>query len=280
MWIYFSLLSGFLYTLQGLLSRFILKGNKDAWAFSFYFSAVGALTSIPFVIFQPKFSSNLYMWALMILVGILIVVQNLLNFKSTNHLEASLQGSITKFRLIWVLIIGVIFLNESLNLYKVLGTVLTVVAGLAVVYKSKELRIKKGMLYAFLATIVYAVVIGLYKVLFSDFNSATLTFLIFLIPAILNLIVMPNSISRIVLMAKEDGKNVFLATFLGGFANLAMNHSLSLGEASQSLVVIEAFLIIVLVGEHFILKERKNLFRKVVSVMLATAGAVLIRLSN
>ncbi len=280
MWLYFALLAGLLFTIQGLVSRYILKGNKDSWAFSFYFSAIGALTAFPFVILQPHFSENLYIWTLMVVVGVLIVVQNLLNFKSTNHLEASLQGSIAKFRLIWVLIIGAVFLGESFSVLKVIGTTLTVLAGVAVVFKSKEIRLKMGMIYAFLATIVYAVVIGLYKVLFSEFNSATLTFLIFLIPAVLNLLIMPNAITRIVLMAKENGKAVFIATFFGGLANLAMNHSLSLGEASRSLVIIEAFLVVVLLGEHLFLKEKKGLRRKLTAVSLATIGAILIRIAN
>jgi uncharacterized membrane protein len=91
---------------------------------------------------------------------------------------------------------------------------------------------------------------------------------------------MPNSIKRVTDMAKNSGKMVLIATFFGGLANLAMNHALSLGEVTQPLVIIEAFLIIVLVGEHFFLKERKETTRKIVAVILATIGAVLIRMSN
>lgn len=220
------------------------------------------------------------MWLLMLLVGILIVTHNLLSFKSTNNLEPSLQGSISKFRLLWVLIIGVIFLNESLDWLKVIGTLLTILAGIATVYKLKKIKVKKSIGYAFLATIVYGVVIGLYKILFKDFNSVTLTFLIFFIPAILNLIIMPNSLRRILSLAKHQGKLVFTATLFGGLGNLALNHALSISEVSRSLVINEVFLIIVLAGEHFFLKEKKDLTKKLLAVILATLGAIFIRLSN
>ena len=216
----------------------------------------------------------------MLLVGILIVTHNLLSFKSTNNLEPSLQGSISKFRLLWVLIIGVIFLNESLDWLKVIGTLLTILAGIATVYKLKKIKVKKSIGYAFLATIVYGVVIGLYKILFKDFNSVTLTFLIFFIPAILNLIIMPNSLRRILSLAKHQGKLVFTATLFGGLGNLALNHALSISEVSRSLVINEVFLIIVLAGEHFFLKEKKDLTKKLLAVILATLGAIFIRLSN
>jgi len=279
-WMLFALISGSFYTIQGLLTRHVLKGDRDAWAFSFYFSFVGALTSIPFLLLNPSFGLQVSAWLVLILVGLLIVLQNYLNFKSANYLEASVQGSINKFRLLWVLLIGVAFLGESLSIIKIVGTILTVLAGIIIYFKRSGDLLQKGFFLALSATFVYAIVIGLYKVLFQAFNSATLTFFIFAIPAVCNLMIIPNALNRIARMAKKQGREVFLATFFGGLANLAMNHALSIGEASKVLVIIEAFLLIVLVGEHFILKEKSDLQKKVLAVLLATAGAILIRLSN
>lgn len=280
MWLTFAFISGFFYTVLGLLTRYILKGNRDAWAFSFYFSFVGALTAIPFLLHDLKLSSNLTSWGLIILVGILIVLQNYLSFKSANYIEASVQGSIVKFRLFWVLLISVLFFGESFSFLKILGTVFTVMAGIIIYFKSEKIDSKIGLMLAFSSTIVYAVIIGLYKLLFAEFNSVTLTFLIFAIPATINLIIMPNSINRIKHMAKVQGKIVFVATFFGGLANLAMNHALSIGEASRVLVIIESFLIILLIGEYFFLKEKSSFIKKLFAVALATLGAVLIRLAK
>jgi uncharacterized membrane protein len=58
-----------------------------------------------------------------------------------------------------------------------------------------------------------------------------------------------------------------------------MNYALSLGEASKTLVIIESFLVVTLIGEHLFLKERDSLSVKIIAVILATLGAVLIRLS-
>lgn len=279
-WMLFALISGSFYTIQGLLTRYLLRGDRDAWAFSFYFSFVGALTSLPFLLFDPSFSYKISAWLILGLVGLLIMLQNYLAFKSTNYLEASVQGSINKLRLLWVLLIGVVFLGESLSLVKVIGTALTILAGLIIYFKKTKVESQKGFAFALSATFVYAIVIGLYKILFAEFNSATLTFFIFVIPAICNVLIMPNAIKRITLMAKKQGKEVFVATFFGGLANLAMNQALSIGEASRVLVIIEAFLLIVLIGEHFLLKEKEDVLKKVLSVVLATIGAILIRLAN
>lgn len=279
-WLFFSLLSGLMYTVQGLMSRYILKGQRDAWAFSFFFSLVGALTALPFMLWRPQLSQSPVHWLILVIVGGLIVSQNYLNFKATNFLEASVQGSLTKFRLLWILLAGVIFLHESFSPFKLAGTLLTIAAGLVIFAKKVDHQSKYGIGLTLSATLIYAIVILLYKILFAGFNSHTLTFFIFAIPALINILIMPNSISRILAMAKTQGRVVLIATMFGGWANLAMNQALAIGEASKVLVIIEAFLVIVLAGEVMILQEKKGLWKKILAVTLATAGAILIRLSN
>ncbi len=267
------------FTLQGLITRHVLRGNKkDAWAFSFYFSAVGALISLPFLLVNFKVAHTWPYWAVMVLVGLLIVLQNLLNFKSANYLPASVGGAMTKFRLVWVFILGVVILKEALTWQKTLGTALAVLAGIIILNKAKKIGSAEGLTLVFSSTIFYALVIILYKYLFQAFNSQSLTFFIFLFPMLLNLLIMPSAVKRIITLAKTDGKYVLIACALGGFANLAMNSALSIGEASRVLVIIEAFLIVTLVGEHLVLKEKEHLGIKLVAVILAVLGAILIRL--
>lgn len=280
MWLFFAVLSGLFYTGSNLITRHVLKKEKnDAWAFSFYFSAVGALVSLPFMLFQPKTGTTIFPWLIIVLVGILIVAQNLLNFASSKYISPSISGSITKFRLVWVMILGILILHESSNLLKIIGTLLTVASGIVIMRKLSKKNDFRGIAFAFGATMFYAVVIILYKFLFNSFNSQSLTFFIFFIPTIINLIIMPNSVKRIRTLAQNNLVMVVTACSLGGFANLAMNQGLAIGEAGKVLVIIESFLVMTLIGEHFILNERENLFTKVVAVILATIGAVLIRIS-
>jgi drug/metabolite transporter (DMT)-like permease len=280
MWLFYALIAGLFYTGSNLITRRLLKNDtNDAWAFSFFFSAVGALVSLPFMLVNLKISSTLQPWLIMFIVGILIVVQNLFNFASAKYIAPSISGSITKFRLIWVMLLGIIILHETSNNFKILGTVFTVLSGLIIMKQLVRPKDFRGILYAFLATVFYAIVIILYKFLFTSFNTPSLTFFIFFIPMFLNLLIMPDSLKRIIKLAKENSKMVLVGCGMGGLANLAMNQGLSMGEASKTLVIIESFLVITLIGEHLILKERENVIIKIIAVIFATLGAVFIRLS-
>jgi drug/metabolite transporter (DMT)-like permease len=278
MWFSIALISGSLYTISSLLTRYLLKGNKDSWAFSFFFSAIGALTALPFAMQSISLPKEIWPWFLLIFIGFLIVTQNYLSFSASNYIEASISGAITKFRILWVFILGLIFSQELLTINKTIGIICTLGAGLLIIGTIPKSHSWKGSMFAITATVVYAIVILLYKPLFTIISSNVLTFFIFFIPAVLNLLLMPNSIPRIKKYMKTNPRIIILTCIVGGLANLTMNYALSIGESSKVLVIIESFLVMVLCGEQLFLKEKSYVWQKIAAVFLATAGAIMMRI--
>ncbi len=277
MWLTFAILAGLFFTLQGLLTRHILKGDKDAWAFSFYFSLIGTIVSFPFMLSNPKYPTSLLPWLLVIVVGIIIVGHNLLVFKASHFIEPSLSGAITKFKLIWILLMDSIIYGVVFSWELAAGALLTVAAGFVIVKKLKKPARMSGIWMTLGATLINASIVGLFYKLFPHFNAVSLTFFVAFLPAtILNFILMPNARNRVVKIYKKDARNVSIACVLGALANLTMISALQRGNASSVLVILESFLIVTLVGEHFILKEKEAAWIKVLAVILAVAGASLI----
>jgi drug/metabolite transporter (DMT)-like permease len=279
MWLLFTALSGALYTGEGLLQRFLLRSQKDAWAFSFFYSLVGTVVSLPFMLSAPRLPSSPSVWLLALAVGALIVVHNLLIFKASNHLEVSLVGSLAKLRLAWIFILGIVFLGSPFSWAKLFGTILTMLAGIVIIHRFKRPDSLTGVSFVLSATIFNAAIIILSKYLLGSFNAVSLTFFATFLPAtILNFILMPRAISRIKKLFRDDWRIVLLACGLGSLANLALNQALSLHDAASVVVISEVFLVLTLVGEHILLKEKEQLWVKIVSVLLAVGGAVLIQI--
>lgn len=279
MWLFWAILSGILFTGSNLVSRHVLKKNKDAWAYSFFFSLVGALVTLPFFIQNPLVTTKSNYWVFMILVAAFAVLHNLLVFKANNYIEVSISESITKFRLVWIFILSTFLLNESFNWLKLLGTIFIVLSGILMVVKFRKVGSLKGIGMAFLATFVYAGAIISYKYLLEEFSVASVTFFVFFVPTILNSILMPKFISRVKTLVRTDGKWLLIGCGLGGLANLTMTAGINSGEVSKVPVIIEAFLLIALVGERLFLKEKSNLFTKLIVTLLTVIGAVLIKLA-
>ena len=278
MWFFFAALTGILYTAEMLVGRFLLRNQKDAWAFSFFYSLVGTVITLPFMLVDFNVPHHFNPWALAALVGVLIVIHNLLLFKASNHLEASLVGTLAKLRLAWVFILGIIFLGVAFSWSQLIGTILTILAGAVIIHKFKRPESMTGIILVLSSTILAASIIITTKYLLHSFSVASLTFFATFLPAaILNFILMPRARARIKKLFRDDWRIVLLACGLGTFANLALNKALSLHDASSVVIISEVFLILVLVGEHVFLKEKEQLWVKVVSVVLAVLGAIFIQ---
>jgi drug/metabolite transporter (DMT)-like permease len=279
MWFLFSSLAGVLYTAEGLLQRHFLRKQKDAWAFSFFYSLVGTCVSLPFMLADPKVPSTLMPWVMAIVVGLLIVGNNLLLFKAANHIGASLSGTLLKLKFVWIFGLSVFLLGYAFTFSKLFGVILTIAAGLILMRRFKKPESSYGITLVILATVFNALVIIASKYLLDYFNAPSLTFFATFLPAlILNFILMPKATQRIGSMFKADWNVVFGICAVGAVANLALNVALSLHEPTGVIVVSEIFLIMVLAGEHLFLKEKEHVWVKLASVALAILGAIFIQL--
>jgi drug/metabolite transporter (DMT)-like permease len=225
----------------------------------------------------PVIPHNLNVWLLGMVVGLLIVGHNLLIFKASNYLEVSLVGALTKLRLAWVFILGMVFLGAAFSWTQLAGTVLAILAGVVIIHYFRKPESLTGVSLVLTATIFNASIIILTKYLLGSFNAASLTFFVSFLPAaILNFVLMPHARARIKKLFKDDWRIVLLACTLGSLANLALNKALSLHDANSVIIISEVFLVVTLAGEHIILKEKESLWIKLASVALAISGAVLI----
>ncbi|HUQ85543.1 MAG TPA: DMT family transporter [Candidatus Limnocylindrales bacterium] len=279
-WVLYSVLAGMLFTAGSLLSRHILKAEKDPWAYSFWFSLGGALACFPLMLISPQVPTGWWPWALALVLGIGIVAHNVLQFTALRYIEASVSGSIMKLRLVWVFILGALFLGEVTTPGKMLGIVLTLAAAFLIFYKFKHKNSTKGILLVLGASVLNAGIIILIKYLLDFFNPVSLTFFGgFLFSAIFNFILMPRSFERITDVIKNKGKIIFLSAGLGGITNLIMYKALEVGDTTRVVVIIEAFLITTLAGESLFLREKHQVGTKIVAVLLATFGAILITIT-
>lgn len=281
MWLLFAVLSGGFFTASSLLQRYHLRRQKDVWTFAFYFSLIGTAISLPFMLASPKLPAQPEPWLLTAVIGLLIVGNNLLLFKASGMIEASLVNALMKLRLAWVFLFGILLLHVPFSWQKMGGTVLAMIAGWVILHKFKKPGSATGTTFILGASLFNAAIIILLKYLLGSFNAVSLTFFASFLPAtIIIFIAMPQAVTRIKGLFKDDWRIVFLTCGLGTFANLSMNAALSMHDATSVVVINETFLVLVLVGEHIYLKERELVWFKLLSVILAVAGAILIEISH
>lgn len=281
MWLLYSVLAGVLYTAESLLQRFHLRKQKDVWTFALFYCLIGSVVTLPFALASLKVPTHPGPWALTVVVGLLIVANNLLFFKATGLIEMSLINSLQKLRLVWIFLFGVIFLSDPFSWEKLLGTMCAIGAGWLIMHSFKRPGSSKGIMLILAMTFVNAAIIILFKYLLSSFNAVSLTFFADFLPAtVFTILLAPKAVTRIKTIFKDDWRVIFLACSLGAFSNIALNVALSLHDAASVVVINEIFLVLVLVGEHVFLKEKEHAWIKLASVGLAIAGAIFIQISH
>lgn len=279
MWLIFAALAGLLSTSEALLQRHFLRQQKDAWAFSFFYSLVGTLVSFPFMLAMPVVPHSLGPWLGAILVGLLIVGNNLLLFKAANHIEASVIGTLFKLKFVWIFALSILLLGTTFEWTKLGGVVLTITAGLVIMHRFRKLTLNSGVSLILMATILNALVIVASKYLLTYFNAPSFTFFAFFLPALIfNFILMPRATTRIKTMFAADRKIVLVICAIGSLSNLILNQALALHDPTSVIIISELFLILILTGEHMVLKEKEQLWIKLGGIVLAIAGAILILL--
>lgn len=275
MWLVLAIFSGVIMALNKLLIRSYSKSTNDSWILSFYFSLIGSIVLLPLFIFEFDISFAPFTWTLVLLIGIILVANNLFSMSCYKYLGATSVSVLSKLKLPLVLVFSVIFFNESFTMYKVLGLILVLVSSLIVVDFSKWKTTKKGVMYVLLAILTTSLFSVIAKRLTDDFGVYSLTFFVFLVPAFLNVFVMPDFFNR-VKKYKSNIKLILLIGFLGAISNIALIKSYSIGNLSNIQFILEASIVITITGEYLFLEERERPLLKILAIILAVAGVLIL----
>ena len=278
MWFIFALIAGIFFAINSLIIRYYSKNNNDAMMTSFFFSFFSSIILLPFFIFEFKVTNSLIFWGGILLMGVILVISNMMSFKAAQLVDASTQNTVGKLRLLWMIIAGVIIFNEIITARIIIGMILILIAALLIIDYKKWNFSKKGILLIVLATITSTFYAILLKKVVDMSGVLTVTFLVCLFPAIINALVIPNFLNKI--KKKIINLKLLIAIALVGvIANLALIKALSYEVLSGVYFIMDASLIVVLFGEHLVLKEKERIGWKIVAVLFAILGAILIHIT-
>jgi drug/metabolite transporter (DMT)-like permease len=100
-------------------------------------------------------------WLYGLTAGVCVAIANILLLESLRHIEVSLGSTIYRLNTIAVVILSIVFLNESLSVFKLVGVVCGVVAGL-LLYRHQNssgtyTTLKTGVLLVILGALLRAI---------------------------------------------------------------------------------------------------------------------------
>ncbi len=253
------------------------KSNPYSYAIVFQFLI--AILNLPIAIwygFQlPSLTGNLLFFILAAALwgGAIVFL-----FTALKFIEASEVTILSSARVLITILASIIFLQETFNVQKILGTIIILLAILLVANIKNGIKFNKGILYIFATTLFsgLAIVVDSFNVQHYDVISYV-TIANFLIVIIL-LLFYPKAIQQWRHFTKPNFlKKMLPLVIFSLIQGLAYLFALSYGgNTAQVGTIRQASVIVTVILAVIFLGEKDNLFRKLIAAVLVTFGVILL----
>ncbi len=280
-WFSYVLLAVAAYSVFYILTRVFLKEkNSDTIAYAIVFNFICAIlisvVSLKNGFILPDIKEYYLNFGLM---AVVYTASQVLVFKASKTIGASDLIIFSATRALWTIGAALLFLGETLNTPKVIGTILVLFSVLYISAEKKRIKLNKGHIYALLAA--FCIGIGFVNDAYILRNADAVSYgaLAFIFPALLTLIVFPRSALK---LKYYLNLGILMKIFLLGiFYSIGLIASYLAyqagGSASQIVPIGQSVVIVTVTLSILFLGERENLLKKLIAAILVSIGVLLLR---
>lgn len=198
--------------------------------------------------------------------------------KTLQKVEASAFSVLFATQAVWIMILGIILLGESLTALQVFGTIL-IFAGVGLLVKNFSSVFKdKGTLLGLLTGLMFGIAIMAWSYVGRQTDTLSWAAISFIGTSLVAFLVRPKSIQKMkpLLKPKVLGTLILLAVFYG-IGSLAMLFAYKVGSfAIISPLRQTSIIVTVLLALAFLPQERNRIRRKVMAALICAVGVILI----
>lgn len=280
-WLGYTLIAVLSYSVFYILTRvFLREKSSDAISYAIVFNFICAILittiSLKSGFILPDIRHYAFNLAFM---AIIYTASQVLVFKASKTIEASELIIFSSTRVLWAIGAALVFLGESFNLSKIIGTVLILFSVVYVSLKKKGIRLNTGHIYALAAAVCLGIGFVNDSYILRSTDAVTYGALAFILPAILTAVVFPSSTLK---LSRYLNFGLLLKIFLLGiFYSVGLVASYTAyksgGNASQIVPIGQSVVIVTVILSALFLGERDNLLKKLIAATLVSIGVLFLR---
>lgn len=229
-------------------------------------------------LFDFSFPTDWKVYALLVLACVFYGISDRINTTVRSGVEASTFSIIKQLSTVFMIIAGLLFFKEEFVWKKIVGAVLIIFSNVFIFYKKGTQKLDKYVLLGILSNVVYSIALFLDVNISDNFNLAFYVASTLLIPCLFITIIEKVKWENVKREFKNGNKKAILATSLCWSTMIVCQlRAYQLGEAT-SVAPLCALTVIgnVIVGYVF-LKERDNLWKKLIAAILILISVFLIK---
>jgi len=238
-----------------------------------------AITSILLRLLLKKENSHAIAFSIMyqLITGSVIFIYALFNgFKIPNIFHLVLYS----IRPIVTVVASIIFLGEIINIKQIIGATLILISVVLVSWHSKKIKIfKKGAIFTVISAFAYGLAITGDSYVIRNIDIASYQTFAFIVPALTMLLIFPSSKFYIKKMFNFPifSKLLILCIFQA-IATITVFTAYKIGRNNVQIAPLtQLSTIIIVLSGIVILKERKNIFQKIIGAILSFFGTIMLK---
>ena len=279
MWILFVFMYIVLAVALTQFYKIVTKTSKSAGTLTVllqFLAGISALLTCPF--FKFSFPTDYKVYLLLGIACIFYAISDRVNTTVRSGIEASTFSIIKQLSTVFMILAGLLFFKEKFVYKKIIGAGLIIFSNILIFYKKGSQKLNKYVLLGILSNLAFSIALFLDVNISDNFNLAFYVSLTLFIPALFITIAERIKFSNIKKEFQNGNKKAILITSLcWGTMIVVQLRAYQLGDVT-SVAPLCALTVIgnVIVGYLF-LKERNNLFKKIIAAILIIISVFLIK---
>lgn len=278
-WLIFVILYLFFYVIFNQTYKMATKSLTKPGALTILLQLISSLSIlllIPF--FEMKIPNDPKIYLFLGLSIIFYTISDRVNTTVRSGIEASTFSVITQLSTVFMIVAGVLFFKEPFVLNKFIGAILIVFSNVLIFFKKGNGKPNKYVLLGIFANVCFSIALFLDVNNSDKFNLPIYVALTLGIPTILIEIFEKIKFSDIKEeYNKGNKKAIWITAITWSLSIVAQLRAYQLGEVSIVAPLCALSVILNVIVGYFFLKEKDDMFKKIIAALLIILGIILIK---
>lgn len=241
-----------------------------------FFSGIFVLFFLPF--FNFNFPANIYTYILFLISCIFYAISARLRTTARRGLDVATYGILGQLSTIFIIIFGILFFKEKILLKHLLGTIFIIIGNIFVLYKKGKFEWNKYIFYSLIGNFTFSIAITIDIGISTQFNLPLYISLSLIIPALLIMIFEKRKTNDIIEEFKFGEKiSILIVSLTWGLSTITNLRAYQFGKITIIAPLVALTTILNVFVAYFILKEKENFIKKIVSALIVIIGIILIK---
>lgn len=279
-WQLFTLISVVSLSISIILQRVLVHKDKtDPFAYAVLFQGIVGLLLMTFALIYGFKLPNIETVIIPAITSVLFYgVGHIIYAKTLQKVEASAFSVLFATQAIWIMILGIVLLHETMTFAQVAGTVL-IFAGVGILAKNFRSVFKEnGVLLGLLTGLMFGIAIFSWSYVGRFTDTISWAAISFIGTSLVAFLVRPSSIHKMKPLLKPNVLwKLFALGFFYGIGSLTMLFAYKYGTfAVVSPLRQTSIIVTVLLALTFLPMERNRIRRKILAAAVCMLGVILI----